>query len=210
MLTMLLILATSLQVSVHATVDAAAKAQRIAWFNEAKFGLFVHWGPFSVQGSDPNAAFDYFAMKEDAPARIEFRKYAEQFNPKAFDAAKWMETAKAGGMRYLIFTSKHHDGYCMFDSALTDYDTMDQAPKRDYVRELVKAARGAGIKIGFYYSMLDWRHPDYTENISKFVDEYLFGRCANSARITVPSTAYGSTVNGTTRPPCGALRNSCA
>jgi alpha-L-fucosidase len=173
----LLLLVTGLQVLAQGEVrDAAGKAERIAWFNEAKFGLFVHWGPFSVQGADPNAAFDYFEMKENAPLRVEFRKYVEQFNPKAFDAARWMETAKAGGMRYLIFTSKHHDGYCMFDSALTDYDTMDRAPKRDYVRELVKAARTARVKIGFYYSMLDWRHPDYTDNISKFANEYLFGQ----------------------------------
>ncbi|HPO16396.1 MAG TPA: alpha-L-fucosidase [Candidatus Hydrogenedentes bacterium] len=155
---------------------ADSGTERIAWFNEAKFGLFVHWGPFSVQGNDPNAAFDYFAMKEDAKLREEFRNYADQFNPKAFDAMAWVNAAKSAGMRYLIFTSKHHDGYCMFDSALTDFDTMEGAPKQDYVGELVKAARAGGIKIGFYYSMLDWRHPDYTANIDKFVNEYLFGQ----------------------------------
>ena len=111
---MLAILMAGLQVSAQ---DAAEKVERVAWFNEAKFGLFVHWGPFSVQGRDPNARFDYFAMKEDAPARVEFRKYAEEFNPKAFDAAKWMETAKAGGMRYLIFTSKRHDAVVVWSVA---------------------------------------------------------------------------------------------
>lgn len=158
------------------TDEAAARARRIAWFNEAKFGLFVHWGPFAVHGSDPDAAFDYFAMKENAAAREIFSQYAMAFDPKSFDAAQWIDTAKNAGMKYIIFTSKHHDGYCMFDSALTDYDSMDCAPKRDYVRELIPAARKAGLKIGFYYSMLDWRHPDYFGNLPHFVDKYLFGQ----------------------------------
>ncbi len=164
-------------------VNADEAAERIAWFQEAKFGMFVHWGPFAVQGADPDNDFDYFTMKEDAEARIRFRKYAEQFTPTSFDAAAWMNLAKTGGMKYLVFTSKHHDGYCMFDSALTSFDTMDMPPKRDYVRDLVTAARAANIKIGFYYSMLDWRHPDYFTNLPKFVEEYLFGQvrelCSN-------------------------------
>lgn len=158
-------------------------SDRAAWFREAKFGMFVHWGPFAVHSSDPNSTFDYFAMKDDASAREAFRAYAEQFNPKSFDAARWMETAKAGGMKYVIFTSRHHDGYCMFDSAWTDFDAMDMPPKRDYVRDLVAAARKAGLKIGFYYSLLDWRHPDYVGNFPAFVNGYLFGQvrelCAN-------------------------------
>ncbi len=169
-------LTAALAVVLPAAVNADEAAERIAWFNEAKFGMFVHWGPFAVQGADPNNAFDYFAMKEDAAARIAFRTYAEQFAPKSFNAAAWMQLVKAGGMKYLVFTSKHHDGYCMFDSALTTFDTMDMQPKRDYVRELVTAARAANIKIGFYYSMLDWRHPDYFTNLPKFVEEYLFGQ----------------------------------
>ncbi len=160
--------------AVHDTAEAGAA--RIAWFNEAKFGLFVHWGPFSVQGNDPHASFDYFAMKEDAKLREEFRKYADQFNPRSFDAKAWVEAATSAGMKYMVFTSKHHDGYCMFDSALTDFDTMEGAPRQDYVRALTEAARAGGIKIGFYYSMLDWRHPEYAANIDKFVKEYLFGQ----------------------------------
>lgn len=172
----LLFLAAGLCAAVAPVADADEAADRIAWFNEAKFGMFVHWGPFAVQGADPGAAFDYFTMKEDAAARVTFRKYAEQFNPGAFSAEAWMGVAKAGGMRYVVFTSKHHDGYCMFDSALTDYDSMDMAPKRDYVRELVEAARKENMKIGFYYSLLDWRHPDFTTDLPKFVNEYLFGQ----------------------------------
>ncbi len=153
-----------------------AGTQRAAWFAEAKFGMFIHWGPFAVQGNDPKAGYDYFAMKEDAAARKDFERYAAQFSPAKFDAAQWMETAKGAGARYVVFTSKHHDGYCMFDSALSDYTAMKGAPKRDYVRELIAAARTSGLRIGFYYSMLDWKHPEYTRNLPKFVDEYLFGQ----------------------------------
>lgn len=166
-----------------AVVNADDTADRIAWFNDARFGMFVHWGPFAVQGADPDTPFDYFEMKEDVEARIVFRKYAEQFNPASFSAEAWMTVARAGGMKYVVFTSKHHDGYCMFDSALTDFDSMDMAPKRDYVRELVDAARAMDLKIGFYYSLLDWRHPDYMADLPKFVEEYLFGQvrelCSN-------------------------------
>lgn len=166
-----------------AVVNAEDAADRIAWFNDARFGMFVHWGPFAVQGADPDTPFDYFEMKDDVKARVAFRKYAEQFNPASFSAEAWMTVARAGGMKYVVFTSKHHDGYCMFDSALTDFDSMDMAPKRDYVRELVDAARAMGLKIGFYYSLLDWRHPDYMADLPKFVEEYLFGQvrelCSN-------------------------------
>ncbi len=155
--------------------DAAAM-KRTAWFNEAKFGMFIHWGPFAVQGNDPKASYDYFAMKESAALRKDFERYAAQFNPSKFDAAAWMGVAKSAGMKYVVFTSKHHDGYCMFDSAFSDYTSMKGAPRRDYVRELIPAARSAGLHIGFYYSMLDWKHPDYTQQLPKFVEEYLFGQ----------------------------------
>jgi alpha-L-fucosidase len=163
--------------------SAAARARRIAWFDEAKFGLFVHWGPFSLQGSDPNATFDYFDMKGNAALRMDYTKYAKAFDPKKFDAGKWMAAANSAGMKYVVFTSKHHDGYCLFDSALTDYDSIDGLPKADYVRELVRAARTAQLKIGFYYSILDWYQPDYSSDFPKYVSEYLFPQvkelCAN-------------------------------
>ncbi len=160
-------------------IDAA----RAAWFREAKFGIFIHWGPFSVQGNDPNAGYDYFAIKDDAALRKDFEHYAAQFKPSRFDAETWMKTVKDAGARYAVFTAKHHDGYSMFGSALSEYTSTKGAPKADYVKSLVRAARASELRIGFYYSMLDWRHPDYTANLPKFVDEYLFGQvrelCAN-------------------------------
>ncbi len=169
-------LLTILSLALASTGDDAARADRLRWFVDAKFGLFVHWGPFAVQGGDPNADFDYFDMKSDASKRPGYVRYGEVFRPRAFDAAQWTRIAKAAGMKYVVFTSKHHDGYCLFDSALTDYDSVDRAPKHDFVHDLVPAARAAGLKIGFYYSMLDWHHPDFDTNLPKYVDEYLFGQ----------------------------------
>lgn len=160
----------------RARMEADAKTKRIAWFNDAKFGLFIHWGPFAVQGNDQNAAYDYFDMKENATLRSDYVRYATAFSPKVFDAAKWMEIAKGAGTKYVVFTSKHHDGYSLFDSALTDYDSADAAPKRDYVAELAKAAKAADLKFGLYYSMLDWHHPDYTADFGKYVDQFMFGQ----------------------------------
>lgn len=154
----------------------AARMERAAWFIEAKFGMFIHWGPFSVQGDDPAPRYDYFAMKDDPDARKDFERYAARFAPAKFDAAQWMNTAKGAGAKYVIFTSKHHDGYCMFDSACSDFTAMKGAPKHDYVRDLVTAARTAGLKIGFYYSLLDWKHPAYTRDLPQFVSTYLFGQ----------------------------------
>ncbi|MCL5097624.1 MAG: alpha-L-fucosidase, partial [Candidatus Omnitrophica bacterium] len=156
--------------------------KRTAWFSKAKFGLFVHWGPFAVLGSDPEAKFNYSDLKESDEARKEFAKYAARFNPKSFDAAKWIEIAKAAGTKYLVFTSKHHDGYAMFDSRLTDFNSMAGTPRKDYVRELVTAARDAGMKIGFYYSLLDWNQPDYRTDLTGFVNRFVFGQVGELCR----------------------------
>jgi alpha-L-fucosidase len=154
--------------------EAAAKARRQAWFRDAKFGMFVHWGPFAVHGSDPNATFNYLDIKSNPALNAEFEKYAQQFCPKSFDASRWMQTAKEAGARYVILTAKHHDGYALFDSKLTTYDSVDMAPKTDYVRAVADAARAAGLKCGFYYSLLDWREPTYQSDLPKFVDAFVF------------------------------------
>ncbi|GMV95257.1 MAG: hypothetical protein AMXMBFR82_50350 [Candidatus Hydrogenedentota bacterium] len=159
----------------QANVDAQ-RARRTAWFTDARFGMFVHWGSYAVPARNNKGALASFVMRDEGIPVAEYEQYADAFNPTDFDANEWMAIAKSAGMRYLIFTSKHHEGFAMFDSALADYDAADRGPGRDIVRELVEAARAADIKIGFYYSMLDWHHPDYTSNLSKYVDEYLFGQ----------------------------------
>lgn len=159
------------------------RVRRTAWFREARFGMFVHWGLYSVRARNDKGPLACYSMHDEGIPETEYQQYADQFAPARFDPAQWMSIAKATGMRYVVFTSKHHEGFCMFDSALTDYDVMGHAAKRDIVRELIDAARAADMKIGFYYSMLDWHQPDFKANLPKYIDEYMFGQvrelCAN-------------------------------
>jgi len=161
----------------------AQTAKRRAWFNEAKFGLFVHWGLYAVPARNNKGPYVSWMMNNERIPVPEYEKYADQFKPTKFDAKEWMGILKSAGMRYMILTSKHHEGFCMFDSKLTDYDAMDRAANRDFVRELITAARAAGVKIGFYYSTLDWHHPDYKTDLAKYVREYMHPQvrelCAN-------------------------------
>ncbi len=153
-----------------------ARDRRTAWFRDAKFGLFVHWGTYAVRAKNEKGVCATWSMNDDKVPVAEYEQYAERFQPTKFDANRWMDIAKSAGMRYMIFTSKHHEGYSMFDTALSTYSAAKGKPGRDFVRELVTAARASDMHIGFYYSMLDWHHPDYSANFAKYVDEYLFGQ----------------------------------
>jgi len=157
------------------TANEQETAQR-DWFNDAKFGIFVHWGLYSLHAKNDKGDYVSWAMKQEDIPVTDYELYADRFKPTKFDADEWMDIVKAAGARYLTFTSKHHEGFCMFDSALTDYDSVDRAAKRDFVGELVDAARRAGVRISFYYSMLDWHHPDFATNLPEYVDTYLFGQ----------------------------------
>jgi alpha-L-fucosidase len=133
---------------------AAANARR--WFEDARFGLFVHWGVYSLLGKGE------WVMDTDKIPIAEYAKLPPRFNPIRFDADEWARLAKAAGMRYVTITSKHHDGFCMFDSKLTDYDVVDATPYgKDPLKLLADACRKQGLKLFFYYSLLDWHHPDY-------------------------------------------------
>jgi len=174
-----LVLATSVAVLSASSIAAAdsetQRAKRAEWFNEAKFGLFVHWGVYSVPAINKKGPYVTWKMhQEDIPV-AEYEKFADAFKPTKFDANKWMAILKSAGMRYLTFTSKHHDGYCMFDSKLTDYDSVDRPAKQDFVRSLIKAARAAGVKISFYYSTLDWHHPQFKTDFPAYVN-YMHGQ----------------------------------
>jgi alpha-L-fucosidase len=127
------------------------------WFPESRFGLFVHWGPYAVYGRGEQVLF-----RES----IDQREYAEtacRWNPQGYDPQVWAAVAKGAGMKYAVLTSRHHDGYCLWDSQVTDYTSARQAPKRDFVREYVEAFRAAGLRVGLYYSLADWRLPAYWE-----------------------------------------------
>jgi alpha-L-fucosidase len=127
-----------------------------AWFQEARFGMFIHWGVYSVLGQGE------WVMHEKRLPIAEYEKIPPQFNPTQFDPASWVALAKAAGMRYITITSKHHDGFAMFDSKVSDYDIVDRTPyKRDVLEMLAEECRKQGIRLFFYHSQLDWHHPDY-------------------------------------------------
>lgn len=135
---------------------AADRAERSAWWRNAKFGMFIHWGIYSVLGEGE------WNMKASRIPGAEYQKLAPRFNPSGFDAAEWAALARRAGQRYVVFTSKHHDGFAMFDSKVSDYDIMDATPfKRDVVKELAEAFRAEGLRFGIYHSVLDWHHPEY-------------------------------------------------
>jgi alpha-L-fucosidase len=129
--------------------------RRIQWWREAKFGMFIHWGLYSILGREAWAMGD-----EDIPVE-EYEKLARQFQPAPDGARGWARLARESGMRYMVLTTKHHEGFCLFNSRLTDYCAPRLGPGRDLVQEYVDAARGENLRVGFYYSMMDWHHPDW-------------------------------------------------
>ena len=136
---------------------------RMAWFRDAKFGLFIHWGVYSVPAGEWKDHKDYaewFLEQTQMPVS-QYEKYRDQFNPVKFDARQWVAVAKEAGVKYLVITSKHHDGFAMFDTKLTDWGIMSSPFHRDPMKELAAACREAGIKFCFYHSIMDWHHPDY-------------------------------------------------
>jgi len=126
------------------------------WFQDAKFGLFVHWGVYSVLADG-----EWVMNQRKIPAK-DYEKLPAYFNPVAFDPAEWVGMVKAAGMKYITITSKHHDGFAMFDSKVTDWDIVDRTPyRKDVLKMLADECHRQGIKLFFYHSQLDWHHPDY-------------------------------------------------
>ena len=138
---------------------------RLAWFREARFGMFIHWGLYAIpagtwNGKEVGGIGEWIMDSARIPPE-EYEKLAPRFNPVKFDADVWMQLAKDAGMRYFVITTKHHDGFALFDSAHSAYDIMDATPfKRDIMKELSAAARARGLRVGWYHSIMDWHHPD--------------------------------------------------
>jgi len=126
--------------------------RRIQWWRDAKFGMFIHWGLYSILGREAWAMGD-----EDIPLG-EYEKLTEQFRPPPDAARAWAKLAREAGMRYMVMTTKHHEGFCLFDSKLTDYCASKRGAGRDLVQEYVAAARAENLRVGFYYSLMDWHH----------------------------------------------------
>ena len=125
------------------------------WFVHDKFGMFIHFGLYSLP-----ARHEWIKMRE-AITEEKYDVYFKHFNPDLLDAREWAKEAKAAGMKYAVLTTKHHEGFCLFDSQYTDYKSTNTPYGKDIVREFVDAFRAEGLKIGFYYSLLDWHHPEY-------------------------------------------------
>ncbi len=126
------------------------------WFEHDRFGMFIHWGLYAMPAR--NEWIKHIECITDE----KYDKYFKYFNPDLYDAKEWAKQAKAAGMKYAILTTKHHEGFCMFDTKYTDYKCTNTPAGRDLVKEFVDAFRAEGIRIGFYYSIIDWHHPDFT------------------------------------------------
>ena len=126
------------------------------WFVRDRFGMFIHFGLYAMP-----ARHEWIKNFECIPEE-KYDKYFKYFNPDLFDAREWARQAKAAGMKYAVLTTKHHEGFCLFDSQYTDYKVTNTAFGRDLVKEYVEAFRAEGLRVGFYYSLIDWHHPDFT------------------------------------------------
>jgi alpha-L-fucosidase len=143
-------------------VAATDDDQRTAWYREAKFGMFIHWGPYSLASVE--ASWPIMQPSPQFPITEErYRALPKEFNPVHFDPDAWVQLAKQGGQRYMVFTTKHHDGFCMFDSAYTNYKITETPYKKDIVALLAAACHRQSMPIGFYYSPPDMNHPAFRD-----------------------------------------------
>ncbi|MGE4565870.1 MAG: alpha-L-fucosidase, partial [Victivallaceae bacterium] len=126
------------------------------WFIRDRFGMFIHWGLYAM------AARHEWVRNYEEINDADYRIYFELFNPDLFRPAEWARAAKAAGMKYFVITTKHHEGFCLWDTKYTDYKVTNTPAGRDLLREVVDAFRAEGLKVGFYYSLIDWHHPDFT------------------------------------------------
>lgn len=133
------------------------------WWRDARFGMFIHWGLYAVPAGEWEGTTNHAEwIRTTAQIPLEtYNEFVERFNPVDFDAGKWVSMARNAGMKYIVITSKHHDGFCLFDSEYTDFDIMSTPFKRDILKELSDECRQQGLKICCYHSIMDWHHPDY-------------------------------------------------
>lgn len=132
------------------------KKERMAWWTNDRFGMFIHWGIYA------QPARGEWVKSRGNLTEEEYQTYFDNFNPDLYNPREWAKTAKNAGMKYAVITTKHHDGFCLFDSKYTDYKSTNTPVGKDLIREWVEAFRAEGLGIGFYYSLLDWHHPHYS------------------------------------------------
>ncbi len=132
------------------------KTERMAWWINDRFGMFIHWGLYALP------ARHEWVKKKERMTNEQYQKYFDIFYPDLYNPSDWARKAKKAGMKYAVITAKHHEGFCLFDSKYTDYKSTNTPIGKDLIKEWVEAFRAEGLKIGFYYSLIDWHHPHYT------------------------------------------------
>ena len=220
------------QAKEHTFLNETAEARdaRMQWWRDAKFGMFIHWGPYAIPaGKYKDQQIKGIGEWIMARAKIpisEYEQFSRNFNPQLFDAKQWVKIAADAGMKYIVITTKHHDGFCLWDSEVTDYDIIDFTQfDRDIIGELTEACNEAGLKMCFYYSILDWHHPDaqaYHEpeyiknhtkrtspNWSRYADSYMRPQLAELIKNYDPAVLWfdGEWIGDWTEPQGKALYN---
>ena len=135
--------------------DRKEYEKRMEWYQDARFGMFIHWGLYSIP-----ARGEWVRSVEEIPEE-EYLPFMKEFDARDYNPKQWAKEAKAAGMKYVVLTAKHHDGFCLFDSKYTDYKVTNTPAGRDLIKEYVEALREEGLKVGIYFTLLDWHHPDY-------------------------------------------------
>lgn len=137
------------------TFNREAYDRRMEWYRDARFGMFIHWGLYSI------AAREEWLRSTEEITKEDYMKYFEEFDPCDYDPKAWARAAKEAGMKYVVLTAKHHDGFCLFDSQYTEFKSTNTKLGRDIVKDFVEAVREEGLKVGLYFTLIDWYHDDY-------------------------------------------------
>lgn len=155
-LSFLLIIISQLALPQLPKETEAQRIERMKWWSDARFGMFIHWGLYALP------ARHEWVQNIEKMTNEEYQKYFELYNPDLYNPKEWARMAKDAGMKYVVLTAKHHEGFCNWDSKYTDFKSTNTPFGRDVLKEYVEALRDEGLKVGFYYSLLDWHHPDFT------------------------------------------------
>jgi alpha-L-fucosidase len=182
MKTKLFFVLTILSVNVANSQINTIADKRTQWWQDARFGMFIHWDMSSIAGTEiswsrkGSKPLDIFNEKAGYIQDSVYDNLYRKFNPVKFDAKKWVRLAQEAGMKYIVFTAKHHGGFCMWDTRLTDYSIMNTPFHRDVIKELSDACHKAGMRFGVYYSPRDWHHPDYGIGDNRKYIDYMNGQ----------------------------------